>query len=167
MALLIDPPAWGAHGRLWSHLISDTSLAELHDFAGALGIPRRAFEGDHYDIPEERYAAVLAAGAAPVPGRDLLAALSPLWTEVPETQGGQGDRAVDRVDSPVRGRSPTSTLWPRRARWTNAGSSPPWSSSAMPAAISWRFTRCAVTSGVRPAAGAKRGSQCGRTRFAK
>ncbi len=61
MALLIDPPAWGAHGRLWSHLISDTSLAELHYFAGALGIPRRAFEGDHYDIPEERYAAVLAS----------------------------------------------------------------------------------------------------------
>ena len=93
MALLIDPPAWGAHGRLWSHLISDTSLAELHDFAGALGIPRRAFEGDHYDIPEERYAAVLAAGAAPVPGRDLLAALSRSGLRFPKRKG---DRGIER-----------------------------------------------------------------------
>ena len=94
MALLIDPPAWGAHGRLWSHLISDTSLAELHDFAGALGIPRRAFEGDHYDIPEERYAAVLAAGAAPVPGRDLLAALSRSGLRFPKRKG---DKGIERL----------------------------------------------------------------------
>ena len=94
MALLIDPPAWGAHGRLWSHLISDTSLAELHYFAGALGIPRRAFEGDHYDIPEERYAAVLAAGAAPVPGRDLLAALSRSGLRFPKRKG---DKGIERL----------------------------------------------------------------------
>ena len=30
MAILIDPPRWPAHGRLWSHLISDASLDELH-----------------------------------------------------------------------------------------------------------------------------------------
>lgn len=70
--LLIDPPAWPAHGRLWSHLVSDTSFEELHSFAARVGIPRRGFEGDHYDIPEERYAAVVAAGAVPLGGRDLL-----------------------------------------------------------------------------------------------
>ena len=71
MTIWIDPPAWPAHGRLWSHLISDTSYAELHDFAAAQGIPRRAFEGDHYDVPEDRHADLLAAGARAVGGREL------------------------------------------------------------------------------------------------
>lgn len=72
MTIWIDPPAWPAHGRLWSHLVSDHSYDELHEFAAAQGIPRRAFEGDHYDVPEERYAALVGAGAQPVAGRDLL-----------------------------------------------------------------------------------------------
>src|SRR5674476_1186709 len=33
MAIWIDPPSWPAHGRLWSHVISDTSYDELHAFA--------------------------------------------------------------------------------------------------------------------------------------
>ena len=72
VTIWIDPPAWPAHGRLWSHLVSDTSYDELHDFAAAQGIPRRGFEGDHYDVPEERYAALVAAGAAPVDGREVV-----------------------------------------------------------------------------------------------
>jgi hypothetical protein len=72
VSVLIDPPRWNAHGRRWSHLVSDTSLDELHAFAAALGIPARGFEGDHYDVPEEHYAAAVAAGAHPVQARDLL-----------------------------------------------------------------------------------------------
>ena len=33
MTVYIDPPTWPGHGRLWSHLVSDTSYAELHEFA--------------------------------------------------------------------------------------------------------------------------------------
>ncbi|WP_457254708.1 DUF4031 domain-containing protein [Pedococcus sp. P5_B7] len=72
MTIWIDPPAWPAHGRLWSHLVSDTSYDELHVFAAAQGIPARGFEGDHYDVPEERYAALVAAGATPVDGREVV-----------------------------------------------------------------------------------------------
>ena len=72
VTIWIDPPAWPAHGRLWSHLVSDTSYDELHDFAAAQGIPRRGFEGDHYDVPQESYAALVAAGAAPVDGREVV-----------------------------------------------------------------------------------------------
>ncbi|WP_336922583.1 DUF4031 domain-containing protein [Aquipuribacter sp. SD81] len=72
MAVLIDPPLWPAHGRAWSHLVSDTSLAELHAFAAAAGVPRRAFDLDHYDVPEELHAALVAAGAHPVGAGDLL-----------------------------------------------------------------------------------------------
>jgi hypothetical protein len=76
MAVLIDPPRWPAHGRLWSHLVSDSDLTELHDFAAANGIPDRGFDHDHYDVPGERYDALVAAGAAPVESRELLARLT-------------------------------------------------------------------------------------------
>lgn len=75
MTLLIDPPAVPGHGRLWSHLASDTSYEELHRFAAGLGIPRRGFDGDHYDVPAERYDDVVAAGAVPVSSRELVARL--------------------------------------------------------------------------------------------
>lgn len=72
MAVLIDPPRWPAHGRLWAHLVSDTSYAELHAFAAAAGIPERGFDHDHYDVPQEKYDDLVAAGALPVDSRELL-----------------------------------------------------------------------------------------------
>lgn len=72
MTLLIDPPNSPGHGRFWSHLASDESFEELHEFAALLGIPRRGFDRDHYDIPAERYDAVVAAGALPVTSRVLV-----------------------------------------------------------------------------------------------
>ena len=72
MAILIDDPQWPAHGRLWAHLVSDRDLAELHAFAAAAGIPRRAFDLDHYDVPDARHADLVAAGAEHVGGRELV-----------------------------------------------------------------------------------------------
>ena len=40
--------------------------------AAAAGLPDRLYDGDHYDIPQARYAAVVAAGAHEVAGRDLI-----------------------------------------------------------------------------------------------
>lgn len=75
MTVLIDPPNAAGHGRLWSHLASDVSYDELHTFARAIGIPARGFDRDHYDVPAERYADVLAAGATPVSSRELVSRL--------------------------------------------------------------------------------------------
>jgi hypothetical protein len=76
VALLIDDPVWPWRGRRWSHLVSDASYDELHAFVqGELGIPRRAFQGDHYDVPEELYDVAVAAGAQAVGGRELLSRL--------------------------------------------------------------------------------------------
>lgn len=72
VTVLIDPPLVPSRGRMWSHLASDTSYDELHAFAGALGVPPRAFERDHYDVPEELYDAAVAAGALPVSSRILV-----------------------------------------------------------------------------------------------
>jgi muramoyltetrapeptide carboxypeptidase len=76
MAILIDPPAWAAHGRLWSHLVSDLSLDELHTFAAAQGVPRRGFERDHYDVPADLYERLVAAGARPVSSRVVVGRLT-------------------------------------------------------------------------------------------
>ncbi|MCX3286623.1 DUF4031 domain-containing protein [Streptomyces sp. NEAU-H22] len=72
MTIYVDPPTWPGHGRLWSHLVSDVSYDELHAFAAGLGVPRRAFERDHYDIPDQRYADAVRAGAVEVSSREVV-----------------------------------------------------------------------------------------------
>lgn len=70
--ILVDGPIWRAHGRRWSHLVSDTDVAELHDFAAGLGLPARAFHRDHYDLPSHLRDDAIAAGATPVGARELV-----------------------------------------------------------------------------------------------
>jgi 2-hydroxychromene-2-carboxylate isomerase len=53
-------------------MVSDVSHDELHRFAQRLGLPVRAFHGDHYDVPEELRADALALGAEAVDGRELV-----------------------------------------------------------------------------------------------
>lgn len=72
MAILIDAPRWPAHGTRFAHLVSDTSLNELHAFASAAGLPLRAFDHDHYDIPERRHRDLIDLGAEPVSEKELL-----------------------------------------------------------------------------------------------
>lgn len=60
---------------MFSHLISDTSVEELHAFAEANGVAGRAFDLDHYDVPERLYEDLIAAGAMPLSGKELARAL--------------------------------------------------------------------------------------------
>lgn len=73
--LYVDPPAWPARGRLWSHLVSDVSYAELHAFAEMLGAPRRGFDRDHYDVPAERFPMAVHLGARVVSSREIVTVL--------------------------------------------------------------------------------------------
>ncbi|WP_326639463.1 DUF4031 domain-containing protein [Streptosporangium sp. NBC_01755] len=76
MSVLIDPPNWpGPHGLFWSHLVSDSSTRELHAFAELLGVPPRAFDRDHYDVPETFYERAVALGAEAVSSRELITRL--------------------------------------------------------------------------------------------
>ena len=75
MAILVDPAIWPWRGREWAHLVSDTSYQELHEFAERLGIPREAFQGDHYDIPTDLRSRAIGLGAAAVPARELVSRL--------------------------------------------------------------------------------------------
>ena len=72
MAILIDQARWWFRGEKWCHLVSDTSYDELHDFADRAGIPRRGFQGDHYDIPERYRPQLIESGAIEVGSRELL-----------------------------------------------------------------------------------------------
>lgn len=70
--ILVDPPRWPAHGTVFSHLVSDESLAELHEVAARIGLNPRAFDHDHYDLPQRLYGAAVAAGAVEVAAADLV-----------------------------------------------------------------------------------------------
>ncbi len=72
MTILIDDARWWFRGRKWCHLVSDVSYDELFDFTDALDIPRSAFQGDHFDIPEEYRDEMIAAGAVVVESRELV-----------------------------------------------------------------------------------------------
>lgn len=73
--VLIDQARWWFRGERWCHLVSDSSLDELHAFVEVHGMTRRAFQGDHYDIPERYRAVMIDAGAVEVDSRELVRAL--------------------------------------------------------------------------------------------
>jgi hypothetical protein len=75
VAILVDDARVPRYDRYWSHLASDTSFEELHAFAEAVGIPRKGFDGDHYDVPVDRRDQLIEAGARPVTSRELVKVL--------------------------------------------------------------------------------------------
>ena len=83
MSIYIDPPTWPAHGTVFSHLISDASLAELHEFAAAAGISERAFDRDHYDVPAHLYDELVQAGAKELSGAELTRTLIASGLRIP------------------------------------------------------------------------------------
>lgn len=89
MAILIDTPMWPNHGTLWSHLVSDVSLDELHAFADSQDVPARAFDLDHYDVPARRHDDLVAAGARPVTNRELVTRLRESGLRITAAQRGR------------------------------------------------------------------------------
>jgi hypothetical protein len=57
-------------------MVSDVSYDELHAFAESIGVPRRGFDRDHYDIPRSLHPAALEAGAELVASRELVRRLT-------------------------------------------------------------------------------------------
>jgi hypothetical protein len=81
MAILIDSFYNGARGpiRYWGrrcgHLVSDTSLEELHRFAESLGLRREWFQEKsipHYDLTGKVYDLALERGAKLVSSREIV-----------------------------------------------------------------------------------------------
>ena len=81
MAILIDSFQNGARGpfRYWhqrcGHLVSDSSLEELHEFAQILGLKREWFQPrsiPHYDLTGEVYRLAIERGAVLVSSREIV-----------------------------------------------------------------------------------------------
>ena len=76
VVIYVDSARWTgtgrAAGRLWAHLVSDVCYPELHAFAEALGVPRRGFDRDHYDIPESLVPVAVWLGARPVASQEIV-----------------------------------------------------------------------------------------------
>ena len=70
--ILVDECRWWWRDQLWCHMVSDVHFDELHEFAATLGIPRRGFQGDHYDIPTHVREIALVTGAVAVTSRELV-----------------------------------------------------------------------------------------------
>ena len=75
MTVWIDNPDWPFRGTWFAHMVSDSSLEELHDVAERAGVHPRGFDRDHYDVPERLLGACRTAGAVPAPTRRLIRAL--------------------------------------------------------------------------------------------
>ena len=59
------------YGRMvMCHMISD-DLGELHEMAGHIGVARRWFQGDHYDVCLAKRALAVRFGATEVTVREL------------------------------------------------------------------------------------------------
>jgi Protein of unknown function (DUF4031) len=99
MAVLVDPLREYPHTKLpvsrWCHMAVDGPLEELHAFAQRLGIPRRRFQGDHYDLPPHLRAKAVELGAEEVSTRELLKRMA----------GPRGERARRRAKRSRRGDS--------------------------------------------------------------
>ncbi len=76
MTILVDRAVWPWRGRLWAHLVSDSSYDELHEFAERIGLPRHAFQGDRYDVPAAVRELAIRLGAQPVEVRELVARIT-------------------------------------------------------------------------------------------
>lgn len=103
VAVLVDSPRWPAHGTQFGHLVYDTSLDELHAFAHAAGVPPRAFDHDHYDVPAARYPDLLALGAVQVGSTELLRRL---------VAAGLRVRPAQRTPRRAAARVAAESAWP-------------------------------------------------------
>ena len=74
--ILVDQLAQHAKSPLgpreWCHMVSDSSLIELHEFAARIGMRREWFQGDHYDLVASKRSAALQFGAKPVSSQELV-----------------------------------------------------------------------------------------------
>jgi Protein of unknown function (DUF4031) len=90
MPVMVDPlrhyPDTDLPFDRWCHMTAG-DFGVLHAFAARLGIPRRFFQGDHYDLPPHVRERAVALGAEEVTTRELVLRMA----------GPRGDRARRRA----------------------------------------------------------------------
>jgi hypothetical protein len=114
MTVLVDPlheyPHSGLPVTCWCHMAVDGAFGELHRFAERLGIPRRRFQGDHYDLPPHLRAWAVALGAEEVSTRELLERMAGPRGEGARRRAGrkEPERGLEPLARDLQGRRSTS-----------------------------------------------------------
>jgi hypothetical protein len=72
MAVYVDTMQAPYKGMLMCHMIADCEQ-ELHAMAAAIGMQRKSYQGDHYDIPMHMKQLALQNGAREISMRELAA----------------------------------------------------------------------------------------------
>ena len=108
---MVDPLREYPHVDLpftrWCHMAADSGFEELHAFAERLGIPRRAFERDHYDLPPHARERAVAAGRR-----------GGLHARAARAHGGAARRPDPRPPGRMIGPCPTASTSPTPTRPT-------------------------------------------------
>ena len=68
MTVYVDDMRARFRDHIMCHMIADTE-EELHDMAARIGIARRWYQGDHYDVTMERRALAVEYGARQITWR--------------------------------------------------------------------------------------------------
>ena len=116
MVVYADTPRWPRHGMLWGHMISDSSLQELHAAADRAGLHPRSFDLDHYDWPEAAAPHLDAAGVVRVGNADLTRILLRSGLRIParERPLAAARRTVEHARQLGLSSVPTDLIWGRR-----------------------------------------------------
>lgn len=74
--ILVDQVRWYdrpvERHHYWCHMVSDTSLDELHEFAKSIGLQRSWFQNTHYDLTPSRRTLAVTKGALLVDSKELV-----------------------------------------------------------------------------------------------
>jgi hypothetical protein len=84
MTVYVDDYSAGFRGMIMCHMMSDTSVDELHEFAEALGLKRFWFQdgsAPHYDVSRSKRSVALQMGALHLPLR-VRGKYNPEWKRV-------------------------------------------------------------------------------------
>ena len=71
MAVYVDDMRARFGRMIMCHMVGDTD-DELHQMADTINLPRRWFQGDHYDISLSKRALAVAAGAVEINQQELV-----------------------------------------------------------------------------------------------
>ena len=69
MTVYVDDMRARFRDQIMCHMIGDTE-AELHEMAARIGIARRFYQGDHYDVTLDRRALAISLGAREITWRE-------------------------------------------------------------------------------------------------
>jgi len=71
MTVYVDPSVYPLGRMLMCHMLADT-VEELHRMADTIGVDRRHFQGDHYDICKAKKQLAVKNGAVEVTQREMV-----------------------------------------------------------------------------------------------